>query len=506
MRPQLTQLRLTDERLRVPFFDDGRNGGVYLVGRKQAQFINGAPTIWQPPRRFPAFLASRASGKTHAALIKAIQLSQANPGHDGVFYARTIVEADQTHIPLMDALLQQWHERAGHPYFKSYNKGLRRYSFVNGSRLSFRPWGRPKKTRGPSIAFGLVDEIMFGEVDSGEAWKALVFSVRGQRGIQPPMPCLGWTSSPDGLKGVTRLFYERQNDPRDKDHYMVTSTMFDAVSGGWMTQAELEAFRGSCSKTDWEVEGLGRVLKPQRVIYPQYDEDLHLVDWTWRSDLPWGLAVDWITVKRGVALAVQFVNRAGIYAEHPIRGRVELPVGSWVVARELVVEQSTRPEFRAELLNFIRSCGRVPSFAATDRAAPAENHWLRKKFPSCPVESCDSKDEQRVLKGVAMVQSMLDPVDTPPRIYFSRALDPPTVKDLPGIRAAMTFYGWLCNPKNPSEILDVIDKSGSWDDPADALRYLVVQTAHRPQFHGGGALPYINPIAEEIRGGFRLAA
>lgn len=496
MRPR-GSVRLTDERRAVSLF--GGPGAIFELGARQLRYVLGAPSIWQPSRRYPAFLASRASGKTHGLLVKAIALALANPGRPGVIYTRTVIEADQTHIPLLDDLIAQYEERSGHALVASYNKGLRCYRLVNGSQISFRPWGRPKKARGPTLAWALVDEIMFGEVASEEAWRALVYSVRGDA----PSPCLGWVSSPDGLRGVTKLFVEKQRDPLDHDHYLVTSTMYDAVDGGWLTMGELEAFKASSSKTSWAIEGLGQVLRPRRAVYAAYDEDVHLLDWIWRDDYPWVLAVDWLTVARGIALAIQVVPRA-MQARTVSGVRVDLAPGTWVVARELVVEESTRPEFRGELLAFVRSCGRQPVFAATDRAAPAENAWLRAKYPSITVDSCDSRLEQRVVRGIAMVQSMLDPAEGRRRLYVASTLARPDVPELPGIRAGLTYYGWQADPRDPNQTLDVLEKGGrGYDDPCDALRYAVVQTAGRPEYHGGAPLPYVDTIAEVIREGYR---
>lgn len=438
---------------------------------KQVLYVLGSTAPFQ------LYIGGIRSGKTWALTLKELMLCITHPGVNGMLAGRTGRDNATTLMPQFMDHCDTWRRAVGYTPYRRYHRGDKRVEFWNGSSLYFRPYDQPDKLRGITLGHAGLDEIDYG---SQPAYTWDVVAGRMSDARVGKGKCLHGATTPNGLRGVAGKFVRMQ---ASEAFVAFHTTIYD---NPFLTSSFIEDLRMSYSPRAWEQEGLGKILRPRDVIFTEYSEARHLVDWTWRRDLPWVLGVDWGT-SAAAAVAIQV-----------------LPDGTWVIADELVVQDTSYVRFRAQLAAWIESKPNRPVLAVSDRAVKSEKLWLAAKYAhQCEVTSCKTKRDQSLIRGIEMLRFMLDPPferghpflvdpDAPPErprpklLVSSSLASNPTQSEGPlGTRDALNTYTYRRGPFG--ELTN--DPSDAPDDPAkhilDTIRMAAVMSAWRSELHGG---------------------
>ena len=424
---------------------------------------------------FSLFLGGVGSGKSHALTAWVIRRALANPNGIGALLGRTSVDLQTVLLPSLFDRLQEVQEQCGVSLVTDYDKGNAKLRFANGCVVYFRPFNRIAKLRGLTLTFGAADEVEWSEADPDEVWSVLTGRLRGQG----PLPGLAFATSPNGLRGITKRFVDAQRTYKDasasgdistarsaSQFYCVTATSF---ANPHLPDFFFTSLR-SMSKRRYQQEVEGKVLRPLHSVWQL--EPRHLIDWNWHDhpQLQRVYGIDWGTQDHHVALMVQVTDE-----------------GRWVVADELVCDGIPRGQFQDRLHRWIDTHGSAPpALLAVDRAAPAENQHLQRRFRKSPVRWMSSKNDQKVATGIEVVRDMMDPLEGEPLLVFSNALKQQvngvTAPVIPAIRGYTYMLDAQGQPTTRPR------KDNMHDHMADALRYVVSAGAHDPRLHGGRSM------------------
>jgi hypothetical protein len=424
---------------------------------------------------FNLFLGGVGSGKTVGGTAWGLRKALVNPGSVGAVLGRTGVDLDTILLPSLFKQLDEAQEQSGVCWISDYDKGKARLKLINNSYIYFRPYNRIAKLRGLSLTWAYADEIEWSEANPDEIWSVLTGRLRG-RG---PYPGLGFSTSPNGLRGIVKKFVEAQRKYLDAvkrgdaagmaewgKYYVVTANSF---CNPFLPPPFFESLR-AMSKRRYEQEVEGKVLRPLNTVWAV--ETRHMVDWDWRAhpNLPRVYGVDWGTQNHHYACMSQ----------------VE-PTGRWVVCDELVRDGIPRGQFEQVLYNWIDSHGSAPpAHFGVDRACPTENNHLAARYRHSHVGWMESKEEKDVTQGIEMVRDALDPVSGNPLIVFSTSLAQTYTGDTANMLPAMRGYVYYLDLDGQPTTKP--KKDNVHDHAADALRYHWRATADRIDLHGGRTL------------------
>ena len=429
---------------------------VFRPYRKQAEFLTS-----RARNRF--FLAGRGAGKSWALTLDALVQALANPGVPGALLGRTERDLKKNLLPFMRNHLQALQDATGFNWIKRYSADDQAIYLHNGSTIYWQGYERLDKLRGQNLGWVNADEICWSEADELTVYETLVSCIR----VPCPRPSFAVASSPNGLRGVTKLFRDRQLEA-SPGFYVARATSYD---NPYLDRAVVESWKAAMSVRRYEQEILALALRPVSAVYGEFREVRHLQPWSHRHhpEAKWVVGVDW-GLNRAVAVAIQVT-----------------PAGRWVVCDELVRKPESRGHFRADLQQWIEQLmpGQVPFLISADRAVPEENVWLRQVYGSrrCQVLSLTSKHDQYVRSGIAMVQDMLAPVQGDPRLVFADRLPRTFSGDVAGILPSMAAYRYQVDRDgNPT---DTPAKDNTHDHAVDALRYAVVAGSRFKELHGG---------------------
>jgi len=448
--------------------------------REQAEFIfNGA--------LFNEFLAGTGSGKTHVGTWKAVMRLLVNPGVTGAVLGRTGNDLASVLLPHLFAHLQVLQDATGVSWIRDYNKGQGKLTLINGGMCWFRPYNRIAKIRGLELGWGIADETDWSEADPDEVWAVLTTRMRAIC----PWPGLDFMTSPNGLFGITKRFYDAQcsylaaearGDPdamKEWAQYHVTvATSFD---NPYLPDHYFTALN-SMSKRRRKQEVYGIVLRGLNTCYEM--QARHVIDWDWKAhtDLPLVLAVDW---------------GSGSEAHHfAAMAQVE-ENGRWVWFAETTLDGAPGGHWRKHLRKWIDGFPRHPVLAGVDRARPQENNWLDGCYPETYVRRMESVAEQKVMTGMEMVRDALDPCDddngnsVAPTFVFARCLEkePPQGSETAGILYAHRNLRYTKDADG--QPTRKVHKDNVNDHATDAARYAWVASRSWTSLHGGKTLSLV---------------
>jgi len=424
--------------------------------RKQAEFLTS-----RARNRF--FLGGRGAGKSWALTLDALMQALINPGVPGALLGRTERDLKKNLLPFLRDHLARLQAATGFNWVRRFSVDDQAIYLHNGSTIYWQGYERYDKLRGQNLAWVDADEICWSEADELTVYETLVACMR----VPCPRPSFAVASSPNGLRGVTRLFRDRQLEGHD-GFYVARATSYDNPH---LDRAVIETWKAAMGSRRYEQEVLALALRPMSAIYGEFKETRHLLPWSHKHhpECRWVIGVDW-GLNRAVAVAIQVT-----------------PDGRWIVVDELVRKPESRGHFRADLQQWIEVLmpGMVPFLISADRAVPEENMWLRQIYGTrrSQVLSLTSKHDQYVRSGISLVQDMLAPVVGDPRLTFSDRLPRVFASDIAGIVPSMAAYRYQVDREgNPT---DVPAKDNVHDHAVDALRYAVVAGARFKELHAG---------------------
>ena len=427
---------------------------------KQAQFILA-------DQRFTLALTGIGFGKTWALTLKCLIAALSNRSALTLLAGRTYRDLNDVLVPLLLQHIASVQESTGVSLIAKWDKLDSRIDLLGGGSILLRSYMHIDKIRGLNLGAAFIDEIEWSSADPVE-----VFGVLNER-VRVPCPAhsINIATSPNGLLGVTRIFYEAQLRD-DHDYHITHGTTLDNPH---LSPAFVRTLKASMSERRWAQEVEGRVLRPQHVCFAEFS-DGHLVDWHWQDHArhKWVLGVDWGTNHHHVALMVQVLED-----------------GTWVIADELLCDDMPRGAFRKRLRAWVEEratvCG-YPTAAGTDRAVPEMNQWLMNVLGhrGTHVRNCKTHRQQYIVNGLELIRDRLAPASGPPMLLVSNRLRKPERAVTAGIVQAFQSYRYQRDKEgNPTAIPYKDDQT---DHVLDALRYLYVTTRQDPALHGGRSL------------------
>ncbi len=427
---------------------------VFKPYRKQAEFLTSTA-------RHRFFMAGRGAGKSWTLTLDVLLRALANPGVPGALLGRTERDLSRNLLPFLRDHLAKLEEATGVDYVKRYSRADQVIELRNGSTIHWRGYERIDKLRGQNLAWVALDEVCWSETDELQVWETVAACVR----LPCPFPGLAIASSPNGLRGVTRLFSDRQQE-LDPQWWVTACTSYD---NPYLSRDVIESWRKAMSERRFAQEVLARALRPSSVVFVEFDLSAHYVrhDWRAHAGARWVFGVDW-GVGRAACVAIQVLND-----------------GRWVVVDERVEKPRSSGHWRQTVKSMIDKYSDRPFLIAADRAVPAENMWLRGTYGPrrTIVMPLSTKHDQYVRNGVRAIVDMLAPVDRPPTLLFSDELRQNYDGDLWGVIPSMQAYRYVLDRAGvPTER---IYKDNCTDHILDALRYAIVAGLRFADLHGG---------------------
>jgi len=424
---------------------------------KQAQFLASRA-------RNRLFLGGRFAGKSWTLTLDCLMQAMINPGVPGALLGRTENDLKKNLLIYLQSHLDTLQEATGFNWVKRYSAGDQSIELHNGSTIWWKGYDRITKLRGLSLAWVACDEVAWSETDSLTVYETILPSIR----VPCPRPSFAAATSPNGLRGMVKLFRDRQL-AEDPEFFVTRATSY---ANPYVEPAVVEACKSAMGARRFEQEIMAKALRPSSSVFESWSSERHLISYDPRSIQGglWIFGIDW------------GANRAAAVAIHVA------PSGRKVIVDELARKPQSRGHWRSELRQWIDAWTghRPPYMISSDRAVVMENRWLAGvygvKRTMCMTMS--SKADQYVRTGIQVIQDALDPADgSDPMLLFSDRLRQIEDDEVAGIIPSMINYRWRVDRDgNPT---DVALRDNVHDHACDALRYAMVAATKLPQLNGG---------------------
>jgi hypothetical protein len=149
--------------------------------------------------QFPAFVAGFGSGKTHAAVARALTKKLAYPGQNIAYYLPTFDLVRNIGFPRFSEMLEEHRV----PY--RLNKSNAVIELENAGEIIFRTMDTPERIVGYEVADSLVDELdTLKQEQAREVWNKIISRNR-QKKPDGALNTVGVATTPEGF----RFVYER---------------------------------------------------------------------------------------------------------------------------------------------------------------------------------------------------------------------------------------------------------------------------------------------------------
>jgi len=446
-------------RAQVPLWE------VFTPHAKQWQFL--ASTA-----RFNLFLAGMGSGKTWSLCLKALMLALQNPGVPGVLAGRVYPDVRDTLEPELFGLNDAIHKACGVNLIVRHSKADGVLHMLNGAQIWLRSYDKPQRLLGRNLAWACLDELEFSVAPADQVLDVVNSRVRHKGAT---IRQIAIATSPNGLSPLVQKFREAQG--RGDASYCLTTCK--TTDNPHLPPDFLEGLRSQMSERAYRQNVLGEILRPQDVVFPEFEDRHHVVPFTRNRDNPVVLGVDWGT-NHSAALLFEVCQFTGV----------------WTCFAELLGEGNNRDGWRRMLMDWLREHDLVGSrgvandrlvLAGTDRAVPPENNWLNGTLRRTKLRWAQSKAQQWKPNQIEMIRSMLGPAHGDPRLLFSDELSRDERGDTWPLIPSLQRYHYR------RRIDGQLDQSPVKDDKTDhvidALCYAVLAGWSDPALHGGISRP-----------------
>jgi len=430
---------------------------VFAPYDKQAQFLTS-------PARHRLFLAGRGAGKSWTLTLDVLLQALLNPGVTGALLGRTERDLKRNLLPFLRIHLATLAHATGYNWIRRWSADEQTIWLQNGSGILWAGYERVDKLRGLNLGWLAADEVCWSSTDEMAIWETLLPAMR----VPCPRPSFAVASSPNGLRGIVKLFRDRQLAADPSYHVTRASSWHNPHLERTAIASMIAGM--SVRRKQQEIDAIA--LRPQSAVFGEFREATHIMPWsslTVARDARYVIGADW-GLNRAAAVAIDVT-----------------PDGRWVVTADLTSEPESRGHWRAELSAFIaaHANGRTPHLIAADRAVPEEMAWLRHVYSARGVRvlSMRSADDQQVRAGISLIGDLLSSVVGPPRLLFAASLPRLVSGVVAPVVPAMMAYRWRLDAEgNPT---DEPFKDNVNDHVIDALRYAIVAGARYPELHGG---------------------
>ena len=276
------------------------------------------------------------------------------------------------------------------------------------------------------------------------------------------------TSTPRGLRGVVGKFHtareeyatDEERDTLRRRYFFVRAT---TLENPHLPPDYIDSLRKMFGKAAWDQEVLAKILRPEAAVYSEFERSRH----EFRATRP-----EFLRRMREVGASYDLAYDFGPNYSHIlwIARFAEMDI----VFDELCDDGITTDRLHDEVIKRCNALGRPPEWIVCDRAVKRERAWAQEAFPQSAVMIMDSRHEQSILEGVAIVKNQLDPVVGEPHLRFASYLWDKTPRR--GIVKCMALYVYA---KQANGMLSRMPwKDNVHDHGVDALRM------HQVKRHG----------------------
>lgn len=223
-------------------------------GRQFFATMAGAQAAFvEDESRFPAFIGGRGSSKTVSAVMKMFRYVNRWPGCRGMMTQPTLEMLETNLLPCIRDIFGDMEGRADGWSYLEKKKQLVFPSL--GAKVFMRTASEPNSLRGPTLAFGSMDEM--GNDDQLEAFMILQSAIR-----QPGYPNQLWgTTTPNVKRPWIKQVWQDKVNPvtgrpwKHPEQYVIhrASTSYNVYLPEWQRTELIEEYEG----TRWGAQELG---------------------------------------------------------------------------------------------------------------------------------------------------------------------------------------------------------------------------------------------------------
>ena len=409
---------------------------------------------WGSPKTSKLLVGGIGAGKTGWAGAEFAMGVVANPGGWHLMAGPTNDQVVNVNLPHWERYVEEF-EQAGYPLAGGkWHSTAKMQKLACGGKVFARTYSKVGHLLGFEFATGWLDEIETIP-RSLDVWDTIDGRIR--QGIAQWRQLTG-TTTPNGLRNVVAKFHEARAKAlgikdRDLREHGLSQWYWDRCTGfdnPHLPANYLEGLKEHYSQRRWRQEVMAEILRPESIIWNEFDEATHCVHFT-RFD--------------GRVMEYDLAYDAGDQYPHVLWIARDAS-GRSIVFDEICTDNIPTGHLHEEVLARCARLKRAPTMIVCDRAVKREIQWAQQAFPMSAVHRMNSRLEQSVSEGIELVRDRLDPVDTSAKLLFAKHLAQSTERR--GIVACMMNYRYK------QDLLGIITnvphKDNIYDHGADALR------------------------------------
>lgn len=257
-----------------------------LLSKPQLEFVSAK-------EQFPAFVGGFGSGKSHAAIMRAVALKLQYPKQNVAYYLPTYDLVRTIGFPRFSEVLEQ----IGIPF--KINKSDAVIDFAGFGTIIFRTMDTPERIIGYEVADSLVDELDTLPTEKArEVWNKIISRNR-QKKPDGKLNTVGVATTPEGF----RFVYERwQKSPAEGYRLIKANTKSNSKNLPQGYIASLESIYPSnllSAYLDGEFVNL-----TAGSVYPDFDRVLNATNETVKDKEPLHIGLDFNVTKMSAVVYV----------------------------------------------------------------------------------------------------------------------------------------------------------------------------------------------------------
>jgi hypothetical protein len=414
--------------------------------------------VWSSPKTQKLHLGGIGAGKTAWAGAEFAMCVIANPGMWHLMAGPTQDQVTNVNLPHWQRYVEEM-EQAGYPLGAGpWHKQAKEQKLVCGGKVFARTYSKIGNLLGFEFTTGWMDEIETIP-RSMEVWDTIDGRIR--------RPGSQWrqifgTTTPNGLRNVVAKFHAARiqaegiddEEARREEKMRWFWCRNTALDNPHLPSNYLDGLRSHYSQRRWRQEVLAEILRPESVIWAEFDELRHCIPF--RHFAPDSMEYD-------------LAYDAGDQYPH-ILWVARDAQGRAIVFDELCPDNMPTGKLHEEIMIRCQRLKRDPTMIVCDRAVKREIQWAQYAFPRAEVHRMNSRLEQSVSEGIEVVRDLLDPVDRSPVLMFANHLVDTAARR--GITSCMSNYRYKTDMFGV--ITNIPHKDNVYDHGADALRMLCV--------------------------------
>jgi hypothetical protein len=374
------------------------------------------------------FCGGIGTGKSTCAMVEDIIVALCNPGTRALVVAPTYDQALHVLLPIFLRICEQM-ERAGFPILRKFRWSQMRAELVCGGEFFFRSVSKVDNLLGFEFAL-----IHFDESETVAAPERIWAALDGRmRQVANWREMIG-TSTPRGLRGVLGIFHAAREDYKTPEERELRRQQYVFIRATTLDNPHLppdyiENLRRTLSVAAWRQEVMAEILKPEAAVYGVFERRRHAINV--------GTKAEWIATMARTGTSYDLVYDFGPNYSH-ILWIATNEAGVGIVFDELCEDGMSTQRIHQEIITRCNVLGRPPDWIVCDRAVMSERRWAAQQYPQSYVQIMDSRSEQSILEGIAVVTNLLDPMVGDPKLRFASYLWDQTPRR--GIVKCMALY------------------------------------------------------------------